>query len=171
MLYLIEAVFSASMLRADHAPLSIALQPLDKTNVTQLKLLNASLLPIHYTERFYRAVLQRPSHSRLAFANGKHVGMICCREERKGEEHVLYIMTLGCLVMFRRRGVGSALVRFVVELAREVGAARIQLHVHSINEDAVMFYQRFGFVVREELPGYYRYLTPPSAVLLVKELG
>jgi len=38
------------------------------------------------------------------------------------------------------------------------------------NDEAIAFYKKFGFEVQETIPGYYKKLDPPDAVLLVKRL-
>ncbi len=42
----------------------------------------------------------------------------------------------------------------------------VYLHVWVANEEAVSFYRRFGFEVGERLPGYYRRIDPPDALVL-----
>ena len=39
------------------------------------------------------------------------------------------------------------------------------------NDEAIRFYQRFGFSVGDTISGYYKRLDPPHAVLLKKKLG
>jgi ribosomal protein S18 acetylase RimI-like enzyme len=46
----------------------------------------------------------------------------------------------------RGRGVGRAMMRFAVDLAREAGARSVQLTSNKAREDAHHFYQRLGFV-------------------------
>ena len=79
-------------------------------------------------------------------------------------------MTLGCAVLYRRRGVGSALLRFSLELAKSNKCVSVKLHVHSSNSDAVAFYEKFGFTVKGEIGGYYRYLDPSTALLLERRI-
>eukprot|EP00798_Chlamydomonas_sp_ICE-L_P031190 gene31190-6335_t len=38
------------------------------------------------------------------------------------------------------------------------------------NDDAVKFYKRFGFEVRETVKDYYKKLSPPDAYILSKKL-
>jgi GNAT superfamily N-acetyltransferase len=46
----------------------------------------------------------------------------------------------------RGRGVGRAMMRFAVDLAREAGARSVQLTSNKARQDAHRFYQRLGFV-------------------------
>ena len=45
----------------------------------------------------------------------------------------------------RRQGIGRALLEQAVEWAREVGVAKLELHVFPYNEPAIRLYERFGF--------------------------
>ena len=179
---------------------NMELIPLDVSNVSQLKVLNSAILPIYYSDKFYRNVVKEPKLSRLARVNGKYVGMVCCRrcEQRDHDKNYrvqtireqsdrvesdgpesndvqnstsLYIMTLGCNVLYRRRGIGSALLQYALNLATEECFTKVKLHVQSTNSDAVDFYRKFGFRVVKEIEGYYRYLKPSGALLLEKCLG
>lgn len=46
----------------------------------------------------------------------------------------------------------------------------VLLMFQTSNAEAIRFYQRFGFEVGETIPGYYKRLDPPDAVLLRKRL-
>jgi ribosomal protein S18 acetylase RimI-like enzyme len=60
----------------------------------------------------------------------------------------LYVREAG-----RRRGVGEALVRLVVERARRRGCRRVELDVNERNEPALALYGRLGFEVSRKPPG------------------
>jgi ribosomal protein S18 acetylase RimI-like enzyme len=55
-------------------------------------------------------------------------------------------------------------------VAREKGAKQVFLHAWVQNEDGVQFYTKHGFTVTEKLPGYYKNLSPPDAVVLSLEM-
>ncbi|OYY89217.1 MAG: ribosomal-protein-alanine N-acetyltransferase [Sphingomonas sp. 28-66-16] len=65
------------------------------------------------------------------------------------------LLLLGTIPEVRRRGVGGALVRSVINEARDRGAARLYLEVRSNNE-AVRLYRSLGFEKVGERRGYYR---------------
>lgn len=44
------------------------------------------------------------------------------------------------------------------------------LPLQTSNEEAMRFYGRYGFEVGETIPGYYKRLDPPDAVVLRKAL-
>ena len=45
------------------------------------------------------------------------------------------------------------------------------LPLQTSNAEAIRFYQRFGFGVGETIPGYYKRLDPPDAVVLSRRLS
>lgn len=80
-----------------------------------------------------------------AYVNGVVVGAMCCRIEPPGAigaRERLYIMTLGVLATWRRRGVGNQmLLRVLGNLTRYPSVGEVYLHVQTSNEDAVRFYK------------------------------
>ena len=56
----------------------------------------------------------------------------------------------------RRRGIGEALVRHAIELAREVGADGVSLTSNSQREEANQLYQSLGFELRKTNPYFYK---------------
>lgn len=85
----------------------------------------------------------------------------------------MYILTLGVLAPYRGMKVGTRLLQrtlsFLSTNLPEVTQA--YLHVHTANQDALDFYQKFGFEVEGRvIEKYYKRLEPPDAVLLVKRL-
>jgi ribosomal-protein-alanine N-acetyltransferase len=56
----------------------------------------------------------------------------------------------------RRQGWGGRLLRWLIEPARALDLARVQLEARADNPDAIAFYERHGFRRRGTLAGYYR---------------
>ena len=54
-----------------------------------------------------------------------------------------------------RSGVGSDLMRTVIDNARQGGAHRLSLEVRKSNQSAISFYLRFGFCLSGERYSYY----------------
>lgn len=56
----------------------------------------------------------------------------------------------------RRRGVGEALVRYAIELARQAGASGVALTSNPQREAANRLYQALGFELRKTNPYFYQ---------------
>ena len=56
----------------------------------------------------------------------------------------------------RRRGIGEALVRHAIELAREAGAEGVSLTSNPRRQAANQLYQSMGFELRQTNPYYYK---------------
>ena len=183
----------------------IYLGPINDKNVDQLRMLNRTILPVRYAQKFYdNVLLTPPSLTKLAYFKDVIVGNVCCREEKMSpreaaaavpsgsaaattpsftpsdissksnndtkSKHV-YVMTLGVLAPYRGRGVGKAMVHYVIERAQRDGYASVYLHVHTANEFAVDFYKSLGFDVVGKIQGYYKRIDPPDCFVLARALN
>jgi [ribosomal protein S18]-alanine N-acetyltransferase len=70
------------------------------------------------------------------------------------------------LPQIRRQGIGRVLVNVVFAWARELGAEEIRLEVRASNARALRLYERCGFVVAGNRPGYY--VDPPEDAVLMR---
>ena len=92
---------------------------------------------------------------------------IAGRQLRKGA--VLgRLITIDVDAEFRRRGVGSLLLREVESRLREIGASVLLLEVAVDNAAAQRFYSRHGFTSTGKIRGYY--LGRIDAVVMEKAL-
>ncbi|CAN0430906.1 unnamed protein product, partial [Hapterophycus canaliculatus] len=117
-----------------------------KANVNQLKLMNASIFPVRYHDKFYTSVPEaNPDFNQFVYVDDVVVGAVCCRvepPESPGGHEALYIMTLGVLAAWRRRSIGTKLLRRVLDsLPRYPSVEEVYLHVQSNNGEAVGFYE------------------------------
>ncbi|CAE6349599.1 unnamed protein product [Rhizoctonia solani] len=166
----------------------ISLASLTPNNLGTLRKLNSVLFPIRYSEKFYREVLEPEldEFCKLIYYNDVPVGAVCSRIERgrlPGEACV-YIMTMGVLAPYRGLGLGSMALKQVFNAAAKyneligdkppIGTppqssvisfntlnrkiTSFYLHVHVPNTEARTFYERYGFVERDRIAGYYRKL-------------
>jgi [ribosomal protein S18]-alanine N-acetyltransferase len=76
----------------------------------------------------------------------------------------LHINNLAVLPAFRRGGIATALLTHVLAEGARLGARRATLEVRRSNEPARLLYERFGFTIAGERPGYY---TKPAEDALV----
>mmetsp|Transcript_6200 Transcript_6200/g.8064 ORF Transcript_6200/g.8064 Transcript_6200/m.8064 type:complete len:163 (+) Transcript_6200:118-606(+) len=149
--------------------------PITKTNVEQLRKLNAVTFPVRYDASFYDDVVNRNDEGLNKFALWKGIvlGAVCAKLETTEEGHQrLYIMTLCVLAPYRGRGIGTQLIESVLEYCNQHKDIReVALHVQVSNTDAIRFYtSRFNFVQGEMVENYYRRIDPPHCFLLYKKL-
>jgi ribosomal protein S18 acetylase RimI-like enzyme len=163
--------------------LSVEIGEVTLANIEQFKTLNVSTLPVRYTTKFYKELLEKipKDYIKFAFYNGFAVGSICCRmevETRKndqGEDYEIkrfYIMTLSVLPAYRRRGIASTLLDHVLDSAvKDEKLSEIWLHVQTSNNDALDFYLARGFEQTELLENYYTKIEPASCYVLRKTIA
>ena len=158
-------------------PAPAELGELTEKNVGQLKCIQRVIFPVQYNERFYSNVSTgSPDLCRLAFYGDAAVGAVCCREEPpetpKAKSNKLYIMTLGVLLPYRRLGIGSQLLDYVLDelIPKRKHIQQIFLHVQVNNESAIAFYKNAGFVISERVENYYSKLDPSDCFILTKSL-
>lgn len=77
---------------------------------------------------------------------------------RKADQQVLFVHKLYILPQEQGNGYGKSLINFIVAQAREKGIRCIELNVNRKNT-AVEFYQKMGFLIKEEVNiPYHRYI-------------
>ena len=66
-----------------------------------------------------------------------------------------HLITLDVRPEFRRRGIGSAILRKTLSLMRRSGAPLIQCEIAVNNEASIRLHERFGFQALGRIPAYY----------------
>jgi len=151
-------------------------------NLGQLKILNSSVFPVKYNDKFYSDLLiaGKEELTKLVYYCDVLVGAVCCRIDTKpaGNENGasssgqrLYIMTLGVLAPYRRLGLGAKLLEYALSIcAKRPEVEEIYLHVQVNNEQAINFYKKFGFEIINTIQNYYKRIDPPDCFVLQKSL-
>ncbi len=141
-----------------------AIRRCSKDDLGEVISINFTTLPEHYSDYFFEDLLRSAPESFLVAEKDRHIaGYIMCRVEygfsnfkrfsltRKG-----HIVSLAITDGNRRKGLGEALVRSVIEALKLKGCTEVYLEVRVSNHDAVRLYQRIGFEVIITMEGYYR---------------
>ncbi|KAK4365761.1 hypothetical protein RND71_013641 [Anisodus tanguticus] len=160
----------------------ISLDGVTDKNIMQLKKINTAIFPVRYNDKYYTDAIASGDFTRLgghgfkpwkqlpvkmqAYYSDICVGSIACRLEKKEGAVRVYIMTLGVLAPYR--GLGTKLLNHVLDLCAKQNVSEIYLHVHTINEEAINFYKKFGFEVTDKIQNYYTNITPPDCFVLTK---
>jgi ribosomal-protein-alanine N-acetyltransferase len=82
----------------------------------------------------------------------------------------IHINNVAVLPQYRGRGMGSAVLRHVLQEARRLGAARATLEVRASNSGAARLYERLGFHVAGRRPNYYSQPVEDALILWRDEL-
>lgn len=123
-----------------------------------------------WTREMYLAELENRnvSYCYLAsFGDGPAVGF--CSFWRVLDE--LHINNLAVLPDFRRQGVASELLAFVLDKGAQLGALRATLEVRRSNTPALMLYERFGFAVAGIRRDYYSQPLEDALILWKDQLA
>ncbi len=136
--------------------------------------LHNCIFPVAYSRKFYKDILSTTTDHTggMAFLPGdqRPIGVYSTRVEKRNEKKCLYIMSLGCKIAHRRKGVGSILLIEALKRANVMGCDLVFLHVQDGNRAAMSFYEKHGFVVKETVENYYKRLHPPNAMVLERDL-
>ena len=167
---------AAAAMAAILPPLEVAMGDINVQNIGQLRTLNEHTFPVRYADKFYDEIPTLPEGlAKFAYCGGFAVGNCCARLEpfwsRADEKKKLYIMTIGVLHAYRRRGVGRQLLTQLLEGARKRGDVRVvYMHVQTGNDAARDFYAQFGFTEVGTIKGYYKRIQPDSCYVLAKAI-
>lgn len=66
-----------------------------------------------------------------------------------------HITNIAVLPEYRKRGIGSMLIKKIVEICQSSEIDAITLEVRQSNMPAIKLYEKFGFVVEGKRPNYY----------------
>ncbi len=145
-----------------------SIRPVTADNLGDFKKLLVCLFPLAYPPSFFRQVLDSSGSTKAFMAYSESPASVLVRPVAcvswRGTSDGVELLTLGVLPLHRERGLGSRLLKFMLEETDKDGVSLIKLHVHSTNEAAKKFYQKRGFSEVGVKETYYRRLDPPSAV-------
>lgn len=65
------------------------------------------------------------------------------------------ITNIAVMPEYRRRGIGEALLKAMLESCREEGTAAVTLEVRESNRGAICLYEKYGFTIAGVRPGFY----------------
>ncbi|KAH8062854.1 peptide alpha-N-acetyltransferase [Aureococcus anophagefferens] len=121
------------------APLAVEFGDIHAQNIGLLRKLNESTFPVRYADKFYGEIpTLQTDFAQFAYFGGFAIGAICGRlEPADGDASGkrLYIMTIGVLHAYRRRGVGRKLLDYLMDNAAKRDDVRV-VYLHVVNAPA-----------------------------------
>jgi mycothiol synthase len=88
----------------------------------------------------------RADRSEVALAGGEPVGFIANANDEDQPERQGYIIQVGVVPEWRRKGLARALIVRTLQAWRDEGKANVVLHVNVNNPGAIRLYEDLGFV-------------------------
>jgi ribosomal protein S18 acetylase RimI-like enzyme len=95
----------------------------------------------------------------LTRVNGDASGSIIALLETEGKHTLGHVVTIDVAVKYRRKGLGSFLLRKMEDLLSERGVDGVCLEVRVDNRAALRLYQKQGYVEVQLLERYYSLST------------
>ncbi len=156
-------------------------RPLTKDNLTNVRSLHDELLPIKYSDNFYKALLNGIYKSLLLYQRDGDVliGVSSWKIEKRNLDdndpekkiQIAYLATFGIRNNFRRKGLGKYLLLSSFSTMQDQTCKLCELHVLSSNYAAKNLYVKCGFKVKLKLPNHYHFNDQlHDAFLLIKSL-
>ena len=151
------------------------------SDAEEIRALHEEWFPVQYRENFYTDIVHEPNRVMSIIAclesdRSKIVGLAVVainRLERefnfsehllanhgfnRAEDRVAYVLTLGVIDEYRKRGIGQRLIEEVERniSLRASNCRAILLHVIQYNEKAAALYERAGFQRDQTEPAFYQ---------------
>jgi ribosomal-protein-alanine N-acetyltransferase len=145
------------------------IEPLTAADVDEVLALEAAAFTNPWTRAMYVAELENPDVSFCFLARDLDRRLVgFCSFWRVLDE--LHINNLAVLPAFRRRGIASTLLGFVLQKGAAIGARRATLEVRRSNAAALALYERFGFHVGGVRGAYYSKPVEDALILWLEDL-
>ena len=135
----------ALMLRPAHAREARAMAEMSRT------LIEAGLA-WRYTPRRVAALIADSDTIALVAHEGEQLLGFAVMQFGDEQAHLVLLCVQPAL---RQRGIGRRLTQWLLESARVAGIASVGLELRADNAGARAFYERLGFTLMQEVPGYY----------------
>lgn len=143
---------------------SIIFRKFELKDLDQVVEINRKSLPENYPERFFRTIYSElPSAFLVCEINGEIIGYTMARIE-SGLSHFSifhrakkgHTVSIAIRPEYRRRGLGSRLLKESIIAMINAGANELFLEVRMSNDAAVALYQSLGYKILKEIRHYYR---------------
>ncbi|KAJ0243665.1 hypothetical protein HA466_0196920 [Hirschfeldia incana] len=158
---------------------SICFRPINPSDLERLEQIHRDIFPIRYESEFFQNVVNggdilswaavdrsRPDGlsdeligfvtAKMGLAKETEISDLIRYDSCKGEETLVYILTLGVVESYRKRGIAKLLIKEVIKYASSIPVCRgVYLHVIAHNSPAIRLYKRMSFRCVRRLHGFY----------------
>jgi ribosomal protein S18 acetylase RimI-like enzyme len=125
-----------------------------------------------YTDKDFERLVNSTNHVFCAYDRIQRRPIACALVNNAGSKGGLYLMLFGVRQSSQHHGLGTYLLKSVIQWARQTRHTFIYLHVNVDNVKAIGLYKKVGFREHAHLPGYYG-ATPkenPDAIRMILSL-
>ncbi len=123
-------------------------------NVVEITRLAYETLPEQYTPSLFIQLYELfPEGFLVAKIGQEIIGFLISIKTHSTQARILM---LGIRQQYRRKGIASALIRKFLVTASIQNISIIELEVRTTNKDAISFYQKLGFTIKDIIKGFYQ---------------
>ncbi len=130
----------------------MSIRPMQEEDLPQVLSIEKASFSTPWGRWAFLAELKPPGYAFVYEERGRVLGYAVLRIVRD-EGH---LMNLTVAPQWRKRGIGSDLLRFCIEFCLHRGVTSLWLEVRESNEAAISLYQKMGFVTKGRRKGYYQ---------------
>ncbi|KFK37743.1 hypothetical protein AALP_AA3G023800 [Arabis alpina] len=158
---------------------SIYYRPINFNDLDRLEQIHRDIFPIKYESEFFERVVNgvgivswaavdrsRPDGycdeligfvtAKFVLAKDSEIDDLIRYDSSKGEDTLIYILTLGVVETYRNHGIAMSLINEVIKYASGLSMCRgVYLHVIAHNNPAIRLYSRLMFRCVRRLNGFY----------------
>ncbi|CAN8300200.1 unnamed protein product [Cochlearia groenlandica] len=158
---------------------NICFRPINPFDLERLEQIHRDIFPIRYESEFFQNVVNggdiiswaavdksRPDAlsdeligfvtAKIVLARDTEISGLISYDSSKGDETLVYILTLGVVETYRKRGIAKLLINKVIKYASSIPVCRgVYLHVIAHNNPAIRLYKRISFRCVGRLHGFY----------------
>ena len=115
----------------------------------------STLFKVKYTDEYFQNIYNNKYFTIFGLDKNSHE--IMCFANLEINISIAKILTFAVVKEFQNKKVGSKLLKKIIEELTLKGISYILLIVQKCNKAAVFLYQKFGFIIENELPNYYNF--------------
>lgn len=134
--------------------MDVVIKTVEFNDLEIIKKISNKILKTKFTKEQYKKIYKGFKNFMLiALKNSKVVGFLVAKLSEKSNCFIIHSM--GVLDNYRNQGIGTNLLREIIQRLRELEVDKIMIHVRGKNKKAINFYENFGFEKRKNINMFY----------------